>query len=480
MFLAFVVGEQVAYWQHKLTRPQPGINGPQGLGGTRARVTVDTENQVFTALLSASVTGALSSEEEWAGLDLDARTLCRMTPTRLMELLADLSPEVSKALWDFLRMCNPGYQVLAMRPSGKVKAGGSHQAALDAFLQTLKELYGSIDVIIGRLFVGAYLRGALFAELVLDKSGRMPLDIATPDPASAHFRQVLSDERGIIWQLGQWQGGQFITLDQATVRYIPIDPLPARPQGRAIAAPTLFPAVFLLAMLHDIRRVVQQQGYPRLDLSISLEKLAAAMPANAANDPETFKTWVNAIIDEVETVYAALEPDDAYIHTDVVMVNRPVGAIDSSSLGAVDKLIVVLERMLIRASKSIPLLFGVTDGVSEANANRQWEMHVAGIKAIQHLCESLLEHLCTLALRAQGIPAVVQWRFAELRAAEMLRDAQTEGMQIANERNKYQAGWTSQDEASQAITGHDADSAEPRGTAGGAGVTANPDPGGLK
>lgn len=469
----------MAYWKHNLTHP-PAIGSPQGLGGTRARLTVDTENQVFTSLLTATVMGGLSSEEEWAGFDLDARTLCRMTPTRLLELLADLSPEVSKALWDFLRMCNPGYEAFAMRPSGKVKAGGSHQAALDAFLMTLKERYGAVDVIIGRLFLGAWMRGGLMAELVLDNAGRMPIDIATPDPASARWRQVKDDERGIIWQLGQWQYGQWVALDYDTVRYIPIDPLPARPEGRAIAAPTLFPAVFLLAMLHDIRRVVQQQGYPRLDLSVALEKLAASMPTQAANDPETFKAWVQAIISEVETVYAALQPDDAYIHADIITVNRPVGAIDSSSLGAVDQLITVLERMLIRASKSIPLLFGVTDGVSEANANRQWEMHAAGIKAIQHLCESLLEHLLTLALRAQGIPAIVQWRFAELRAAEMFRDAQTEAQQISNERNKYQAGWTAQNEASQTITGHDADSPEPRGASGGIGVVANPDPGALK
>jgi hypothetical protein len=51
----------------------------------------------------------------------------------------------------------------------------------------------------------------------------------------------------------------------------------------------------------------------------------------------------------------------------------------------------------------------------------------------------------------------VQWRFAELRAAEQMRDAQTEGMQIANESAKYAAGWTDQNEASQAITGHDAE-----------------------
>lgn len=62
----------------------------------------------------------------------------------------------------------------------------------------------------------------------------------------------------------------------------------------------------------------------------------------------------------------------------------------------------------------------------------------------------------------------------------MLRDAQTESMQIANERAKYDAGWTGQDEASMAVTGHDAEEDAPRSSSSGVSVDANPDPGGLK
>lgn len=453
---------------------------PRGLS-TRARTSIDTEAQAFGALLTASVSGAVSAEDTWSGEGLDTQTLARMSPARLLEVLADLSPEVSKGLWDFLRMSNPGFEASAMRPSGKVKSGGAHQAALDSFLAVLKTRYGSIDVIIARLFTGAWMRGGLMAELILDKAGRVPLDIATPDPATARWKVVEDPELGQIWQLGQWQRGQFVPLDIPTVKYIPIDPLPGHPEGRAIAAPALFTASFMLAMLHDIRRVVQQQGWPRLDISIDIQAMAEAMPVGARTDPNVFKEWVEATITEVTEVYRCVQPDDAYTHASFIAVNRPVGTVDSSSLGAVDGLIEALERMLVRALKTIPLLFGVTDGVSEANANRQWEMYVAGIKAIQHLAEGLLEHLCTLALRAQGIPAVVQWRFAELRAAEMLRDAQTEQLQIANASARYAAGWSSQEEESQTITGHAPDVEQPRSSGAGSAIeSANPDPGGLK
>ena len=41
-------------------------------------------------------------------------------------------------------------------------------------------------------------------------------------------------------------------------------------------------------MLHDLRRVVSQQGYPRLDISLNLETMAAAMPSNLNDDRQAF------------------------------------------------------------------------------------------------------------------------------------------------------------------------------------------------
>jgi len=161
-------------------------------------------------------------------------------------------------------------------------------------------------------------------------------------------------------------------------------------------------------------------------------------------------------------MYGRLEPDDAYVHTDVVKVNRPVGAVDASSLGAVDSLIRAVERMAIRGLKTMPLLMGSNEAVSETHANRQWEIHVAGIKAVQHLAEQMIERLLTLALQMQGLRAVVTFRFAELRASEEFRDAQTAAAIIENAKQKYLAGWISQDEAALEVVGHAPDRPTPR------------------
>lgn len=398
-------------------------------------------------------------EHNWQLLRLDSQYLDRLSPARLMEVLADFSPEVSRALWDFLRMCNPGWEYTAKKPGSDTEDKRARDAT-EAFIKLLADEHGSFDVLVGRLFMGPFLRGAFCAELVLDRRGRLPIDLATPDPGSIRFRRRDDEVRGEVWQPGQWQQN-FVPLDIPTFRYLPVDPFPSSPYGRPLAAPALSTALFLLGMLHDLRRVIQQQGYPRLDIAIQLEKIAAAMPQLGA-DPAAFDAYVNSLVKSVQDAYSQLDPDDAYIHSDTVVVNKPVGAVDASSLGAIDGIIKGLERMLVRALKSMPLMMGLQETTTESQANRTWEIYAASIKSIQHYCEALLDRLLTLALEAQGIQAVVEFRFAELRAAEMLRDAQTEAMQIANESAKYAAGWTSQDESSEAITGHPADAPEPR------------------
>lgn len=326
--------------------------------------------------------------------------------------------------------------------------------AIDNFIDVLADRYGSFDIVIGRLFMGPFLRGAICAELVLDERGRLPVDIATPDPASIRFRRKADPVLGQVWQPGQWQL-DFKPLDIPTFRYVPIDPLPASPYGRPLAAPALFTSVFLLGMLHDLKRVIQQQGYPRIDISIDIDKILEIAPHLAAN-PAEFDAWAADLVAQVEAAYSRLKPDDAYIHTANMTVNKPVGAADASSLGGIDGVIKALERMAVRALKTMPLLMGITDAVGDVQSNRQWEIHIAGIKSIQHYTETMLARLFTLALEAQGIQADVEFEFSEVRAAEELRDAQTEAMKIANEKAKVDAGWISQDEAAEEITGHPA------------------------
>jgi hypothetical protein len=399
--------------------------------------------------------------EGWRLINLDASTIRSMPAQRLLRVLADLSPDVSRSLWDFLRLVNPGWELKAMHP-GTQRPYPAAQAVLDKWASSLEKLYGSMDVVVGRLHFGAFLRGALFAELVLDEQGRVAIDFATPDPTTARFRRRVDPLRGQVWDLGQYQQARWVLLDRPTIKYVPVDPAPGIPYGRSPSAPALFNSLFLLGLLGDLRRVVAQQGYPRYDLLIKLEQLALLAGPAVKSDPNAWKNFVEATTDAVSAAYNALEPDAAFVHTDLVEVRPPTGAVNADSLRGVSQLIEVLERQLARALKSMPLLMGMTEGQSEANANRQWEIQAAGVKSIQHLSESLLSEFATLVLNAQGIAATATWRFAELRAAELYRDAMTKALMVDTATKTYLMGWDSQVQASMEATGHLPDQAKPR------------------
>jgi hypothetical protein len=461
-----------------LDRPPRALYG----AGHRLRTTLD--EPLAGVLTGLTYLAPPDDETTWRTLKLDEKTLDKMPPARLLELLTNISPEISLALWQFNRLCNPGFDVKAYTLGSSNKTVNTlAQAAVDAFLTTLGDLYGSIDTVIAKLFTNAWLRGGFFAELVLDDAGRMPIDLATPDARWLNFRRELDPQRGPIWIPYQWQGSRQVRVDVPTVRYVPIDPLPGSPYGRALVSPAVHVTIFTLALLHDLRRVVQQQGWPRLSIKLDLEQLLKVTPPDIQGDPDRLRAWLDDVADGVGKAFSQLSPDDTYVHTSAEEIGGPHGAVDSSSLGAVDGLIEMLERMAVRGLKSSNLLMGLTDRMTESAGNRLYELHVQAIKSIQHLAEGLLEYLLELGLRAQGIQAVVEWRFAENRASELLRDAQTQKLVLQNAAMAYWLGIVSADEmANMALGREKADQPEPRiegagiqGGGGGGGGATNPE-----
>lgn len=431
---------------------------------TGRRYRVSEDNPTINYLQGLTILAPLDSEHRWRNLNLDENTLDQLGTADIVDLLADLSPEISSALNSYVRLVNPGYEIKCFKLNlNSEEIEPKAQQLVETFFDNLRQLYGSTDLVIDRMFINAFLRGAFMAELVLDNRGRVPIDIAFPDPRWTYFRIALDAQRGPIWQPYQFQHGRPVPLVLDTIRYIPIDPLPASPYGRSMVLPAVFTTLFTLSMLHDLKRVVAQQGYPRLDLSVNLEALAKSMPADLAKDPLQYQQWIDSVVRNIGDAYANLEPDDTYVHTDNVTVGRPVGTLDTSSLGAVDGMMRALDRQVIRALKTMPLLMGSNEGASETHANRQWEVFAAGIKSHQHTAESLWEHLLTLALRVQGVQARVQFRFAELRAAELLRDAQVEALNLQNAALSYALGYRDQNEAAMVGAGKEkADQPQPR------------------
>lgn len=414
------------------------------------RISVDSATQQGT--LGTTIVAPTDPEQFWKFNNVDTTNIGQYSPKELIDMLIDLSPEMSYALWQFQRMCNSGWEYKVYNLTGDKVPNEQGKLIVDIFFALLKDQYGSPDVILNRYFLNAFVRGAFCGEIVF-AAGGIPVDLAAPDPFSIRFRQIKDPARGTVWQPGQVQGSKFVPLDIPTFKYIPVDPAPASPYGRSLASPAVFTAVFALSVLHDIKRVIMQQGYKRMDISMATEQAMDSFTF----DPQGYANlgdYMRAAIDAIKTTYAALQPDDALVHTDIFTINNPSGTIDSDSIGAIDKIMERLEMMVTRALKANGVVMDTSNNTNETDANRKWEIYVAGIKSLQHLCESMLESQLNLAIQNSGNQAYVEFRFAELRAAEMYRDEQTRTLKIMNSNAEYNSGYISQDEAALKTVNH--------------------------
>jgi len=421
------------------------------------RLSVDSATQQGS--LGTTIVAPTDPEQFWKFNNVDTLNIGQFTPKELLDMLIDLSPDVSYAMWQFQRMCNSGWEYKCYNITGERVVNDQGKLMLDIFFDLLKQQYGSPDVVLNRYFLNAFLRGAFCGEIVF-AAGGIPVDLAAPDPFSVRFRQIKDPARGVIWQPGQVQGSKFVPLDIPTFKYIPVDPAPASPYGRSLASPAMFTAIFSLSVLHDIKRVIMQQGYKRMDISMDTEQAMDSFTF----DPQGYATlgdYMRAAIDAIKTTYAALQPDDALVHTDIFEINNPSGTIDADSIGAINLIMQRLEMMVTRALKANGVVMDTSNNTNETDANRKWEIYVAGIKSIQHLCESMLESMLNLAVQNSGIQAYVEFRFAELREAEMYRDEQTRTLRIMNSRAEYDNGYTTQDESSLNTVNHLAVAPEP-------------------
>jgi hypothetical protein len=400
-------------------------------------------------------------ESSWRSLEFSQKTLERIRPQHLIELLANASPDISRAVWDTIQMVDPGHEIVCWdKNSDRTKKNKRAQRVADELTKRIVTRHGSEAALYAQLTIGAFLRGAWFSEMILDPDGTDALDIVAPDPMSVRFRAKTDPIYGETYEMGQLQqvkgkGVQWVSIESPTVIYIPIQPMPGSPYGRPPVAPAIFPALFLLSVLHDMKRVVAQSGYQRFGIKIILEKLQMA---EAIEDTDDMQEALVEITKEIETAWNEQNPDDIYIFPDYVEPQTYDGAINASSstVGSADSLIGALERMLVRALKSMPIVMGAAEGVSEANANRQWEMYMASIRSFQDDLSTMIETHYTNALNIRGIQADVQYIAQEVRASESYRDAQAQLVRVNVAKQGQDRNWIEQDEAAEFVFGHKA------------------------
>lgn len=375
---------------------------------TRAptRATIDVEHSVVNDFAWLEP----GDNDDWKLTTIEEENIPKLKAKDLVKMLVNASPDVDRALHDFLTYCNSNWMLRGETDEA--------QRILDNFLRRLEDTGTPLNVKIEQSLSGAFLTGAFFWELVLDEDGREAVDMAVVDPLMVRYRRATDPVRGQYWQKGQIIEGVFTPLEDPTIIYSPVNPIPDNPFGRPLISSAIFSVVFQLGLLKSTRQVVETQAWPKGIWSVDRKLLfdTEVPPDKIDAHVEATKKMLKNVWDNIKKTESPIVGSEASYEV--------VSAMNTSSLSGVDMLERTLERWIIRALKTHPVLFGSDQSISEATADIQLLGHGIFINSVQVTLETLLTRLFTLVLRAQGDPTTPIFKFDRINAAERKREAE--------------------------------------------------------
>ena len=345
------------------------------------------------------------SRSVWQLKNWTEEELLHLPVDQFMKVVTSISPEVNKAYRDFLRNANEswGYQV---EPT-------SATPIIDDFIARLETKHHDFDVLIDRVYAGIYKGGAIFWELILNETGDMAMDIAVMDPYVARFNRMKDPVSGEYWELGQWQGGKWMSLHaDPTVMYVPFNAGPNEPFGRSLMESAPLDVIRMLGVMNDFRRVLESQGWARADFTVDTEKLKDFMPAEIIGDVEAEDQFIADFLNGINEKYSNLKPNEGYGHLDIVTVNMPKGGqMQTSFFGLVDGLMRLYDRRVGRATGSTPIKQHSNESIAETHAVEQRKDYRIDISSIQSTTAGVLSTLFGYVLRAEGTQGEVMFYF---------------------------------------------------------------------
>lgn len=383
---------------------------------------------------------------------------------QILAILPDLEPNLALALHNMTRLSASDYKISVFNAGNTEVINTKGQKIVETFLSGVNKHYGGLDNLIVQLNQAGYLQGAMSVEAVLDPTTKKVIDISPINPFSIHFLKPegVDDIAPYQYQLkprlddpDHLVDGNYVEMNPLTFWYIPLDPAIGDPYGRSPATAAISDIFFNMQVMHDLRKVIHNQGYPRLNVTVMTDIIKKLAPDDVQNDEVRLMAFVTARINEITTSYNNLKPDDTFIHSDGVSIDM-VGASSRNGMLDPSAILKAIEARIIRGLKQLPLLMGSNEGVTETHGTVQFTIFAKGIEALQKMVESIMEEVLELMLRMEGINADVDFEFDKIKTTDRLLDANAESMEIANEIQKVSQGWITNDEAAITITGTEA------------------------
>lgn len=333
--------------------------------------------------------------------------------TVLMRSLFKNDPDVSAAVNAYLTVADSEPWFIVRDKEGNIDREG--QKAVHTILQSLFtrsdytkpnpfEYRPSMRALFSEMRHMALLRGAIAAELLLDKS-LLPVGIRQVDAQTLEW----TEKKPGAYSIEQVVGGERIKLDFPSfiVTFFRRDPLSVYSSSFFVSSINTVAA--RQQVINDLYRIMRQTGFPRIEVKVLEEVLRKNAPAEAKRDETKMKEFVSARIAEVSAQLANMRSDQAWVHTDAMEPNvfnsqNPAAQLD------VSKIIETLNASNQAALKVMATVIGRGEsGVNTASVeSRIFSMNAEQLN--QPIADWMSSAL-TLALRLHGSESIVEFGF---------------------------------------------------------------------
>lgn len=374
-------------------------------------------------------------------------------PAEILQALSKWDPDVSAGIWNFVRVAESGWRIIALDKNGVPKA--NLQKKLDAIVMRLNWAQDytqftmplSLDGMVSQMVKYAVLRGALAYELVLGED-RTVSEFAGVDPVRVNFKQP---ENGIYKPFMKDAQGKEVPLDFPTFIWEVLDPDVDSPFEQPMLLSAINAVMFRVSVYEDLQRVVKRTAFPRISVKLLEETMIENAPMEVKVDPDMLRDWLRARKNEIATELEAISPQDALVMWDSVEVDM----LESGSNPTVDfrPLIQAIDQLVITAMKTLPTILGRNFSSSQTLSATETLLYTKSVAGLQRLVERAMSRMFTLALLLEGSQGVVQFKFnpVELRPLSELENQWA--MRQARVLELLSLGFVTDEDAAQQLTG---------------------------
>ena len=341
----------------------------------------------------------------------DDKQLPKISLQRMIRLLKSNNALISQSLLNFRQFVTYGYRL-----DGTPRA----RANIEKVLEMLAKRRKPLTLLLGQLAEGIYVGGGAYTEIVLAKDRMETIDFVVNDPLTVKFQLINDPMYGEEFRLIKVEknGGVVSLNGDPTIKYIPVNGEVNSPFGKPFMLAAIFPAVWQLLLLKDIRDVLRTQVYPFVHVKVDIEKAIAAaggdIQAAEANAVKSRDSAIDAW--QKKGASTAIATGDEVSYEIISGLNRP-------SMGMLDPIISILNSQVASGASMMPLFLGVNDSTTETNADVQWLIEIAIIKSVQRELNALMTDNFNLINQAAGIGGEVVFTLMTMNAMERLREA---------------------------------------------------------